>query len=268
MVALEGIEDKRFVGLGDLEVGEAAAVGEVEFGHDGLHAETRLLGVHLDVDGFVGLDADDDFVAGDVLEDTGGDVLEYRLASAAGTLQCGYAPSAECGLQSSARSGLHCVSIPVLHDHDLAHTLSCLEDERHTIPALVLNPSNHRAECGTSRTLGNSVILLVAGLAAIKRFSILTNDNVLGVDWWHSLQDTDLLVTDVLSGERDRSVHSKESEHLEQVVLHDITDDAELVKVTSTTLSTCRLCQLTSRQDPVDSRLIPKGSLKVIYGCC
>jgi len=75
VVALEGIEDKGLVGLGDLEVGETAAVCEVELGHDSLHAETGLLGVHLDVDGLVGLNTDDDFVAGNVLEDARGDVL-------------------------------------------------------------------------------------------------------------------------------------------------------------------------------------------------
>jgi len=76
VVALEGIEDERFVCLGDLEVRESAAVGKVELSHDCLHAEARLLGVHLDIDGFVGLDADDDLVARNVLEDTGGNVLE------------------------------------------------------------------------------------------------------------------------------------------------------------------------------------------------
>ena len=76
MVALEGVEDQGLVGFGDLDVGEAAAVGEVEFGGDGVHAEPRQFRVHLDVDGFVGLDADDEFVAGDVFEDARGDVAE------------------------------------------------------------------------------------------------------------------------------------------------------------------------------------------------
>lgn len=69
VVALEGIQDQRLVGLGDLEVGEAATVGQVQLGHYCLHGKTGQLGVHLDIDGFVGLHADDQFVTGNILED-------------------------------------------------------------------------------------------------------------------------------------------------------------------------------------------------------
>lgn len=76
VVALQCVEDESLVGLGDLEVAEATAVGEVELGDGRLHAQAGELGVHLDVDGFVGLDADDELVAGNVFEYAGGDVLE------------------------------------------------------------------------------------------------------------------------------------------------------------------------------------------------
>lgn len=76
VVALEGVQDQGLVGLGDLEVGEAAAVSQVQLGHHRLHGQTRQLGVHLDVDGLVGLDTDNQLVAGNVLEDTRGHVLE------------------------------------------------------------------------------------------------------------------------------------------------------------------------------------------------
>ena len=76
VVALEGVQDQGLVGLGDLEVGEAAAVSQVQLGHHRLHGQTRQLGVHLDVDGLVGLDTDNQLVAGNVLEDTRGNVLE------------------------------------------------------------------------------------------------------------------------------------------------------------------------------------------------
>lgn len=78
VVALESIEDKRFVGLGDLQVGEAAAVGKVELGDNSLHGKTRKLGVHLDVDRLVGLDSDNKFISGDVLEDSRSDILELN----------------------------------------------------------------------------------------------------------------------------------------------------------------------------------------------
>lgn len=76
VVALEGVQDQGLVGLRDLEVREAAAVGQVQLGHNRLHGQTRQLGVHLDVDGLVGLDTNNQLVAGNVLEDTRGHVLE------------------------------------------------------------------------------------------------------------------------------------------------------------------------------------------------
>ena len=78
MVTLEGVQDEGFVGLGDLEVGEAAAVGQVKLSDHGLHAETWELRVHLDVDALIWLNADDQLVTWDVLEDTRSDVLELN----------------------------------------------------------------------------------------------------------------------------------------------------------------------------------------------
>lgn len=78
VVTLESIQDERLVGLGDLQIGEATAVGEIKLGDHGLHGQTRQLRVHLDVNRFVGLDTDDQLVAGDVLEDSGGHILELN----------------------------------------------------------------------------------------------------------------------------------------------------------------------------------------------
>lgn len=76
MIPLERIQDQRLVCLGDFQVREAATVCEIELRHYGLHAQAGQLRVHLDVDGFVGLDSDDELVAGDVLKDARCDVLE------------------------------------------------------------------------------------------------------------------------------------------------------------------------------------------------
>lgn len=70
LVALEAIQDQGLIRLRNLEVGESSSVGQVEFGDNGLHAQTRKLGVHLDVDTLVGLDTHDKFVSGNVLKDT------------------------------------------------------------------------------------------------------------------------------------------------------------------------------------------------------
>lgn len=108
VVSLEGIQDERFICLRDLEVGESAAVGQIELGNDGLGAQARKLRVHLDVDTLVGLDSHDKFISWDILEDTRCDVLE---------------------LDSDLRLLL-------------IKSLSCLHDEWDAFPALILNESN------------------------------------------------------------------------------------------------------------------------------
>lgn len=76
VVALEGVQDQGLIGLGDLEVREAAAVGQVQLGNHRLHGQTGQLGVHLDINRLVGLNTNDQLVAGDILEDTRGHILE------------------------------------------------------------------------------------------------------------------------------------------------------------------------------------------------
>src|SRR4029434_367770 len=114
----------------DLEVRESSAVGQIELGNNGLHAQTRKLGVHLDVDTLVGLDAHDKLISGNVLKDTRSDVLELN--------------SNLCLL--------------------LVERLAGLDDEGDTVPSLVLDVRNHGAEGRASRVLGDSVILAVGGL--------------------------------------------------------------------------------------------------------
>ena len=183
VVALQCVENERFVCLGDLQVGESPSVGKVKFCDNSLHAETGQLGVHLNVNTLVGLHSDDKLVSWNVLEDTRGDILEL---------------DANLGLL-------------------LVQGLSGLQDERHTVPSLVLDVSDHGCESGASRVLGNCVVLLVARLLAVQRLSVLSDNDVLGLDRGHTTEDTDLFVTDVFGGEGDGSLHSEECQDLQQI---------------------------------------------------
>ncbi len=78
VVTLESIQDQRLIRFGDLEVGEAAAVGEIQLSDHGLHGESGKLRVHLDVNRLVRLDSDNQLVARDVLEDAGGYITELN----------------------------------------------------------------------------------------------------------------------------------------------------------------------------------------------
>jgi hypothetical protein len=78
MISLDGIENQAFVCFGDLEVRETSPVREIKFSLDGLHAQAGELRVHLDVDRFIGLDTDNEFVAWNILEDARCDIFELN----------------------------------------------------------------------------------------------------------------------------------------------------------------------------------------------
>jgi hypothetical protein len=78
VVTLQGIQDQGLVGLRDLEVGEAATVGEIQLSDNSLHGESGKLRVHLDVNRLVGLNSDNKLVARNVLEDSRGNIAELN----------------------------------------------------------------------------------------------------------------------------------------------------------------------------------------------
>ena len=204
MIALQAVKNERLVGLRDLEVGEASSVGQVKLSDDSLHAQAGKLGVHFDVDTFVGLNAHDQLVAGDVLENARCNILELH---------------ADLGLL-------------------LVQGLACFHDEGYAVPTLVLDVGNQRTESGAAGVLGDGIIFLVSRLASVKRLSVLANDDVLGLDGRDGAEDPHLLVTNILSREGDRTLHGEKRKNLQQMVLHDIADDAELVEITTAALGT------------------------------
>ena len=65
------------------------------------------------------------------------------------------------------------------------------------------------------------------GLAAL----VLADDDVVDVDGPDRAQQLHLFVADVLGVHRHRLLHGKQRKHLQQVVLHDVADDAIVVEV-------------------------------------
>lgn len=177
VVALERVKDERLVGLGDLEVGEATAVRQVELCDDGLHAEAGQLRVHLDIHALVGLHADNQLITWDILKNARRDILEL---------------DADFGLL-------------------LVEGLAGLQDEGHAVPALVLDVCDHGGEGRAAGVAGNRLILLVARLRAVQRLSVLTNDDIARLDGGHGTKNADLLVANVLGGEGDGTLHGEQS---------------------------------------------------------
>ncbi len=222
MVALQAVQDERLVRLRNLQVGKPSAVGEVELGDDRLHAEAWQLRVHLDIDALVGMDAHHELVTRDVLKDARRHILE---------------------LDSDLRLLL-------------VQGLAGLHDERDPVPPLVLDVGNESAECRTPRVLRHSVVLLVRGLAAVQRPPVLSDDDILGFDGRDRSKNADLLVADVFGREGDGALHGEEGQHLQQMILLHVTDDAELVEVASATLSAKGL--LERYLDIVDVVAVPR----------
>lgn len=177
VVALQGVQNQRLVRFGDLEVREATAVGQIEFRDNCLHRQTGKFGVHLDIDGLVGLHSNDELVSGNVLENARRDVLELdanlRLLLVKGWMQL------------VSRPGQAKTALRIL-------TFSSLQNPGNTIPSLVLDICHHGAEGCTARVLGDGVVLLVCRLAAIERPSILADDDILGLNGVYRSQNAHL----------------------------------------------------------------------------
>ncbi len=87
VIALECVEDERLVRLRDLIFHESPLVRQVHLGRQCARVQTRHLGVHLEVHGFRGLNAQDELVATDIFENTRGDILELNSHFHLGVIQ-------------------------------------------------------------------------------------------------------------------------------------------------------------------------------------
>ena len=88
MISLQRVQDQTLVRLRDLRVREPPLIRQVHLRRDRQRLQTGRLCVQLEVDGFGGLDADDEFIPADVAEDTLGDVFELDTNLHLGFVQC------------------------------------------------------------------------------------------------------------------------------------------------------------------------------------
>lgn len=209
VVALEAVENQRLVGLGDSHVRVSAVVGQIEIGDNVLGGETGQLGVHLHVDRLGGLDSDNQLVSRQVVDDTLGDISELH-------------------------SDLHLT---------LVESLTGSQNEGNTLPSVVVDLQMQSGEGNGSRVVGNTLIVSVAGLLAVLRRTVLAENDVINVKHIDTSQDLDLLISNVLSAESDGSLHGENGENLQQMVLHHISDDTNVVEVATSALSAERLLE-------------------------
>ena len=134
MIAFHGVQNQALVCFWDFQVGESSSIGEIQLSNHGLHAQTRELGVHLDVDRFVRLNANDELVARDVLKDARGHVFE--LDTDFGLLL----------IESCA--GLSDIILHSIYGPE--HTFTSLQNKGNAVPSLILDVQGHGAKGGTS----------------------------------------------------------------------------------------------------------------------
>ena len=78
MITLQRVENQTVVRLGNLGLCEPLLVRQVHLRGDSSGVQSRRLSVEFQVYRFRGLDTDDEFVPGDILEDTLGNIFELN----------------------------------------------------------------------------------------------------------------------------------------------------------------------------------------------
>ena len=78
MITLESIENQTLIRFRDLRIRKPPLVGQVHLSWDRTGVQSRCLRVQLEVNGFRRLNTHNEFISGNILEDTLGDILELN----------------------------------------------------------------------------------------------------------------------------------------------------------------------------------------------
>ena len=78
MVTLESIENQALIRFRDLRIRKPPLIGQVHLSWDRTGVQSRCLRVQLEVNGFRRLNTHNEFISGNILEDTLGDILELN----------------------------------------------------------------------------------------------------------------------------------------------------------------------------------------------
>ncbi len=200
-VSAEDLQNEPGVSVGECGelVREALLVRQVEFGHDRVPGEPGLLHKRFQVHGLVGLHAHHELVARQLL------LREQQRAAGR-------------RLELDTHLGLA-----------LVERLAGAHDERHALPAAVPDVHDQRRERRRQRIVRHALVVRVARL--LPERGVLPGDAVVEFDFVYALQHLDFFIPDVVARRAHRRLHCDHGEDLHEVVLHDVADDAVLVKV-------------------------------------
>ena len=206
VVGGERLEQQALVRLGHRlrVVVELVGVEQVHAHLLHLKLEPGHLVDHLPVDGLLGLEPDDELVGRAVLE-----------------------------------RGDHARHLVELDPHlrlAVGQRLARLEHKGHAVP-----PGCVHVQHGRGKRLRGAVLVLDGGVLEVARMlaaaHVLARHQVVARQRQAGLEDLELLAHDVLRCEGEGLLHRHQRHHLQQVVLHDVADDAVLVKVAAAPLA-------------------------------
>ena len=209
MIAANDIQNQSLVRLGQRQV-ILLLVGHIEFCRHRVRLQARRLHVRLHVDRHIGLHAQHQLVAVGSREQRTRHVLKLN---------------ADFGLR-------------------LVEALSALQVERNADPARRIHLATRHALSPLLQNRGGEgggqTVLRHAGVVQVPRLrvvlDVLADHRVLQRHGLDRLQQPHLLVADVCAVERKRLLHRQQRHHLEQVVLHDVANDAVVVEVATATV--------------------------------
>mmetsp|Transcript_16308 Transcript_16308/g.48909 ORF Transcript_16308/g.48909 Transcript_16308/m.48909 type:complete len:388 (+) Transcript_16308:465-1628(+) len=211
LVPVNCIQQQPLVSLGNVLIMVPHLVRQVQFAHDGCVVESGLLHCQLHVNCLAGLEAHDQLVA---------HLVQLHIAAR----------------QRHRRLELHAdLHLP------LVQRLAGLQDERHPRPAVILDVQHAHGEGGSDRVLGDPFVIQIPWHTVARR--VLPQHTVLHCDRGDGPQHLHLLIPDVIGTQADRLLHGNERHDLNQVILDDIPNDAELVKVAAPPLRAKRLLE-------------------------
>jgi len=219
MIPFERIEEQSFICFGDMQVGKAAFVRQVQLkrgkpsisrkslnwegnkwgrkfylGGCGTHGETRQFSVHFHVHRLVGLNPNDQFVTRDIFENAGRDVIKLDSNFHLLLVQCCTLTTENARKRAVPRAGC---------------TLAGLEDKRDTIPAFIFDGEGDGGEGRTSTIFGNGAVIQITWFVAI--CDVLPDDNILCLDRRNRTQDTHLPINTSITHQNNQITQKKGS---------------------------------------------------------
>ena len=119
----------------------------------------------------------------------------------------------------------------------LVQGLTRLEQKRYAVPTRVIDEQSHRGERRAKRSLRHRLVVQIRRILLPIGFSslVLTQRDIIHLNRTHAANHLDLFVANVLRVQARRFLHREERQDLQQVVLHNVANDAVVIEITTAT---------------------------------